>query len=62
MEPSNELSALLDRSPADIRGVKYAGSPGLPPLRKLATGCKCFHSRLVALHRSFILPDQRYTL
>lgn len=28
VEPSNELSALLDRSPADIRGVKYNGSPG----------------------------------
>lgn len=31
VEPSNELSALLDRSPADIRGVKYTGSPGQLP-------------------------------
>ncbi|KAL3156386.1 hypothetical protein ABBQ38_000700 [Trebouxia sp. C0009 RCD-2024] len=29
IEPSNELSALLDRSPADIRGVKFTGSPGV---------------------------------
>lgn len=28
-EPSNELSALLDRSPADVRGVKFSGSPGM---------------------------------
>ena len=29
IEPSNELSALLDRSPADVRGVKFSGSPGV---------------------------------
>lgn len=29
IEPSNELSALLDRSPADVRGVKFNGSPGV---------------------------------
>ena len=29
IEPSNELSALLDRSPADVRGVKFNGSPGI---------------------------------
>lgn len=28
IEPSNELSALLDRSPADVRGVKFNSSPG----------------------------------
>ena len=28
IEPSHELSALLDRSPADVRGVKFNGSPG----------------------------------
>ena len=28
IEPSNELSALLDRSPADVRGVKFNASPG----------------------------------
>ncbi|KAL0023967.1 hypothetical protein WJX77_004039 [Trebouxia sp. C0004] len=31
IEPSNELSALLDRSPADVRGVKFNGSPGVQP-------------------------------
>lgn len=31
IEPSNELSALLDRSPADVRGVKFSGSPGVSP-------------------------------
>lgn len=29
IEPSNELSALLDRSPANVRGVKFSGSPGV---------------------------------
>ena len=28
IEEDRSLSSLLDRSPADIRGVKYSGSPG----------------------------------
>lgn len=59
MEPSNELSALLDRSPADIRGVKYGGSPGQLPLCTLPvcsveSTCKTqvsnVYSRYTSLH------------
>ena len=43
IEPSNELSALLDRSPADVRGVKFSGSPGMGLGTAVQTpdGCSC---------------------